>query len=50
VKLDARSHFPMFEVPQEMNTEIERFVAAPRRAGAGARSPARTAWVNSLPL
>jgi hypothetical protein len=25
--LDARSHFPMLEVPDEMATAIERFVA-----------------------
>ncbi|MBI4965023.1 MAG: hypothetical protein HY913_17240 [Desulfomonile tiedjei] len=26
-KLEARSHFPMFEMPDEMATAIERFVA-----------------------
>lgn len=36
LKLDARSHFPMFEVPQEMSAEIERFVAPARRPAAGA--------------
>jgi pimeloyl-ACP methyl ester carboxylesterase len=36
VKLNARSHFPMFEVPQEMSAEIERFVAPARRPAAAA--------------
>jgi len=27
-KLEARSHFPMYEVPGEMAMVIERFVAA----------------------
>lgn len=26
-KLEARSHFPMYEVPDEMTMAIERFVA-----------------------
>jgi pimeloyl-ACP methyl ester carboxylesterase len=36
LKLDARSHFPMFEVPQEMSAEIEHFLAPARRPGVGA--------------
>lgn len=40
VKLDARSHFPMFEVPQEMSAEIERFISPPRRPSLNAaRAP-----------
>lgn len=49
-KLDGRSHFPMFEVPQEMNAEIERFIATRRRPGRSAARAAAAAWVNSLPL
>jgi pimeloyl-ACP methyl ester carboxylesterase len=30
-RLDARSHFPMFEVPEEMVTTIDRFVCARQR-------------------
>jgi pimeloyl-ACP methyl ester carboxylesterase len=36
LRLDARSHFPMFEVPQEMSAEIEQFVAPTRRPGLSA--------------
>jgi pimeloyl-ACP methyl ester carboxylesterase len=50
VKLDARSHFPMFEVAQEMSAEIERFIAPARRPSPGAARPLRAAWANSLPL
>ncbi len=50
VKLDARSHFPMFEVPQEMSAEIERFIAPARRPSLGAARASPVAWVNSLPL
>lgn len=50
VKLDARSHFPMFEVPQEMSAAIERFIAPARRPSLGAARAPRAAWVNSLPL
>jgi pimeloyl-ACP methyl ester carboxylesterase len=50
VKLDARSHFPMFEVPQEMNTEIARFIAQGQRRSRGATRVSRAAWVSSLPL
>jgi hypothetical protein len=50
VKLDARSHFPMFEVPQEMSAEIERFIAPSRRPGLGAARAFSASWVNSLPL
>lgn len=49
VKLEARSHFPMFEVPREMGAEIESFVA-PTRPQARAALPGRAEWVNALPL
>ena len=49
-ELDGRSHFPMFEVPQEMNAEIERFIATRRRPAHSAARAAAAAWVNSLPL
>lgn len=49
VKLDARSHFPMFEVPQEMSAEIKRFIVPARRPSLGAAHAPR-GWVNSLPL
>src|SRR5262249_620642 len=49
VRLNARSHFPMFEVPQEMNAEIERFIARqPQRRGAVRASNAP--WMSALPL
>jgi len=50
IKLDARSHFPMFEAPQEMSGEIERFIRQQRRPGI---SPAHAPAVrrsDSLPL
>lgn len=50
VKLNARSHFPMFEVPQEMSAEIERFIAPRRRSDLGAARVGGATWVNSLPL
>jgi pimeloyl-ACP methyl ester carboxylesterase len=50
VKLDARSHFPMFEVPQEMSAEIERFIAPARRPSLSPIRVSRAAWVSSLPL
>jgi len=37
LRLEARSHFPMFEVPQEMSAEIEQFVAPGRRPGLSAK-------------
>ena len=50
VELDARSHFPMFETPQEMAAAIERFVAPDRRASLRERRAGETSWMNSLPL
>jgi len=50
VKLAARSHFPMFEVPQEMSAEIERFIAPPRRPSLNAARASADSWVNALPL
>jgi len=39
-RLEARSHFPMFEVPREMAARIENFVAPIRRSGTGAAAHA----------
>jgi pimeloyl-ACP methyl ester carboxylesterase len=50
VKLDARSHFPMFEAPQDISAEIERFIAPQRRPGLGSARAHGPSWVNSLPL
>ncbi len=50
VKLAARSHFPMFEVPQQMSAEIERFVAPPQRSSLSAARSSAESWVNALPL
>ena len=50
VRLDARGHFPMFEAPQEMSAEIERFIAAPPRSRLNAVRASAAPWVNSLPL
>ncbi len=50
IKLDARSHFPMFEVPQEMSAEIERFIAPPQRPSRDAARASADSWVNALPL
>jgi pimeloyl-ACP methyl ester carboxylesterase len=50
VKLNARSHFPMFEVPREMSAEVERFIAPTRRPSPSTIRVSRAAWVSSLPL
>ena len=49
VRLVARSHFPMFEVPQEMSAQIERFIA-PRPSRRGTVRVSKAPWVSSLPL
>jgi pimeloyl-ACP methyl ester carboxylesterase len=50
VRLDARGHFPMFEAPQEMSAQIERFIAAPPRSRLDAVRASAAPWLNSLPL
>jgi pimeloyl-ACP methyl ester carboxylesterase len=50
IKLDARSHFPMFEAPQEMSGEIERFIGQQRRPGIGPVHATAARRPDPLPL